>query len=49
MQFAVHDCYSKLSGAATFSIVMCHRLGLLCEFKTANQFQESKLFPAETE
>ena len=29
MQFAmhfVHDCYSKLSGVATFSSVMCHRV-----------------------
>ena len=39
VQFAmhfVHDCYSKLSGVATFSIVMCHRVALRLE--NCNQF-----------
>ena len=24
----LHDCYSKLSGVANFSVVMCHRVAL---------------------
>ena len=43
VQFAVHfvhDCYSKIEWCSHF--LYC---GLLCDWKTANQFQESKLFP----
>ena len=43
VRFTMHDCYSELNGVAAFSVVMCH--GLICDWKTANQFQEIKLFP----
>ena len=38
----VHNCYTKLSGVATFSIAMTCVVGLLCDWKAANHFQESK-------
>ena len=41
----VHDrCYTKLNGEATFSI--CD-VPLLCEWRTANQFQVYSVFPKE--
>ena len=46
MQFAmhfVHDCYLKLSGVATFSTAMCHRVALRLE--NCKSISRKKLFP----